>query len=48
MSIFRPNILIFGRDKSVIFQHIKNAMEEELDNSVIAKFATTAKDGKTY
>ena len=39
---------LFGRDKSVISRHIKNALEEELDNSVIANFATTAKDGKTY
>ena len=39
---------LFGRDKSVIYRHIKNAMEEELDDSVVANFATTAKDGKTY
>ncbi len=39
---------LFDRDKSVISRHIKNALEEELDSSVIAKFATTAKDGKTY
>lgn len=39
---------LFRRDKSVISRHIKNALEEELDNSVIANFATTAKDGKTY
>ena len=39
---------LFGRDKSVISRHIKNALSEELDNSVVAKFATTAKDGKTY
>ena len=39
---------LFGRDKSVISRHIKNAIKEELDNSVVAKFATTAKDGKTY
>ena len=39
---------LFGRDKSVISRHIKKALEEELDNSVVAKFATTAKDGKTY
>ena len=39
---------LFDRDKSVISRHIKNALEEELDNSVVAKFATTAKDGKTY
>ena len=39
---------LFSRDKSVISRHIKKILEEELDNSVIAKFATTAKDGKTY
>ena len=39
---------LFDRDKSVISRHIKNALNEELDNSVVAKFATTAKDGKTY
>lgn len=40
--------ILFGRDKSVISRHIKNALQEELDSSVVAKFATTAKDGKTY
>ena len=39
---------LFDRDKSVISRHIKNAMKEELDNSVVANFATTASDGKTY
>ena len=39
---------LFDRDKSVISRHIKNVLEEELDNSVVAKFATTAKDGKKY
>ncbi|MBR1414221.1 MAG: virulence RhuM family protein, partial [Bacilli bacterium] len=39
---------LFGRDKSVISRHIKNILEEELDNSVVANFATTANDGKTY
>ncbi len=39
---------LFDRDKSVISRHIKNAMSEELDNSVVANFATTAGDGKTY
>ena len=41
---------LFKRDKSVISRHIKNIfVEEELDkNSVVAKFATTASDGKTY
>lgn len=41
---------LFKRDKSVISRHIKNIFsEEELDkNSVVANFATTASDGKTY
>ena len=39
---------LYGRDKSVISRHIKNALREELDETVVAKFATTAKDGKTY
>ena len=39
---------LFDRDKSVISRHIRNILEEELDNSVVANFATTAKDGKTY
>ena len=39
---------LFNRDKSVISRHIKNVLAEELDNSVIANFATTANDGKTY
>ena len=41
---------LFQRDKSTISRHIKNLFEEgELDrNSVVANFATTASDGKTY
>jgi prophage maintenance system killer protein len=41
---------LFQRDKSVISRHISNIFQEkELDlNSVVAKNATTAKDGKTY
>ena len=41
---------LFNRDKSVISRHIKNIFtEEELNkNSVVAKFATTATDGKIY
>lgn len=41
---------LFQRDKSTISRHIKNIFEEgELDyNSVVAKNATTAADGKTY
>ncbi|MCT7508685.1 virulence protein RhuM/Fic/DOC family protein [Aliarcobacter cryaerophilus] len=42
--------VLFDRDKSVISRHIKNIFkEEELDkNSVVAKNATTATDGKIY
>ena len=40
---------LFDRDKSVISRHIKNSFKEELDkSSVVANFATTATDGKTY
>lgn len=40
---------LFDRDKSVISRHVKNALNEELnDNTVIANFATTASDGKVY
>ncbi len=42
--------VLFDRDKSVISRHIKNIFkDEELDkNSVVAKNATTATDGKIY
>ena len=39
---------LLDRDKSVISRHIKKALEEELDDVVVANFATTASDGKTY
>jgi prophage maintenance system killer protein len=40
---------LFGRDVKTIGKHIANARREELDGeSVVAKFATTAADGKTY
>jgi hypothetical protein len=41
---------LFERDKSVISRHLKNIfIENELDrNSVVAFFATTANDGKSY
>ena len=40
---------LFGRDVKTIGKHVNNALKEELkDISVIAKFATTARDGKTY
>ena len=41
--------LLFGRDIKTIGKHINNALVEELENiSVVAKFATTATDGKVY
>lgn len=41
---------LFGRDISVIGKHIRNIFKEEelVKNSVWAKFAYTASDGKTY
>src|SRR5690606_21157486 len=41
---------LFDRDKSVISKHMKNIFSSgELNkNSVVANFATTATDGKTY
>lgn len=40
--------ILFNRDVKTIGKHINNALKEELDSSTVAKFATTAKDGKTY
>jgi len=51
--------VLFDRDIKTIGKHINNALKEELaefstvgsestENSVVAKFATTAADGKTY
>jgi len=42
--------MLFERDKSTISRHIKNIfVEGELErNAVVANFATTAADGKTY
>lgn len=40
---------LFERDIKTIGKHINNALHEELaDNPVVAKFATTAADGKVY
>ena len=40
---------LFDRDIKTIGKHINNALKEELrDISVVAKFATTATDGKVY
>ena len=41
---------LFQRDKSVISRHISNIFKEKelIENSVVAKNATTASDGKTY
>jgi len=43
-------VQLFGRDKSVISRHLNNIFKiKELEkNSVVANFATTAADGKTY
>ena len=41
--------LLFDRDIKTIGKHIRNALNEELNGiSVVAKFSTTAKDGKMY
>lgn len=41
--------MLFGRDIKTIGKHIGNALREELNGfSVVAEFATTASDGKTY
>jgi hypothetical protein len=41
--------ILFDRDIKTIGKHIANATREELSSfSVVAKFATTASDGKTY
>lgn len=40
---------LFGRDIKTIGKHVANAQREELAGlPVVAKFATTASDGKTY
>lgn len=41
---------LFDRDVKTIGKHINNALKEELDDrdSVVAKYATTASDGKQY
>jgi hypothetical protein len=41
--------MLFDRDVKTIGRHVNNALKEELsDIPVVANFATTAKDGKTY
>jgi len=42
--------VLFDRDKSTVSRHIKNVFDEEelVRDSVVANFATTAADGKTY
>lgn len=40
--------ILFERDVKTIGKHIGNALKEECQNSVVAKFATTADDGKIY
>ncbi len=41
---------LFGRDESVISRHLRNIFQdgELIRDSVVAFFATTAVDGKTY
>ncbi len=40
---------LFGRDVKTVGKHVNNALQEELRNfPVVAKFATTARDGKSY
>jgi hypothetical protein len=41
---------LFERDKSAISRHLRNIFngKELIRNSVVAKFATTATDGKIY
>lgn len=51
MAIYGPQMAeLFDRDKSVISRHLSNIFKDEelVRNSVVANFATTAKDGKTY
>ena len=41
--------MLFDRDVKTIGKHIANVLKEELkDFSIVAKFATTASDGKVY
>jgi hypothetical protein len=45
----RQIAILFDRDVKTIGKHIANALQEELQGiSVVAKFATTATDGKIY
>ena len=45
----RQLAILFGRDVKTIGKHIGNALKEELQGiPVVAKFATTGTDGKTY
>lgn len=40
---------LFGRDVKTVGKHVGNALREELEGmAVVAKYATTAADGKTY
>ena len=39
---------LFDRDIKTIGKHIQSALREEQEDLVVAKFATTASDGKTY
>ena len=49
LMLIRRRAVLFSRDVKTIGKHINNALKEELDNEpVVAKFATTAADGKIY
>ena len=39
---------LFERDVKTIGKHINNALKEELDNSVVAKFATTELSNSSF
>ena len=39
---------LFGRDVKTIGKHINNALKEELDNSVVANFATTELSNSSF
>ena len=40
--------MLFERDYKTILKHINNILKEELDYSVVANFATTAKEDKIW
>ena len=49
LEVRLEDALLFDRDIKTIGKHVNNALSEELQGvTVVAKFATTAADGKTY